>query len=339
MGMAALWVMAVFGAEVVLLPGSNLRFTAEQLKLPGKKGACLPLRPPGDSSAAEEGISKLVALNAYWNYSWRKDRHPGQPTNMEFIPMIWGSMKDREVFEKAIQTELAPQIGAGMARRLLGFNEPDHEKHANVPYMKAIEYWPILMELNVPLCSPSCANPEGVNDPSAQGVPGTWMRDFMKEADARKYRIDYIGVHWYGGSQPESFKLKMKRLYDIHGQRPLLITEFAPADWKTGGDASKNRLTPEAVLAFAKEVLPWLEAQDWIAGYAWFPYSMDRPQGFPSALFDMKGELTALGRYYASVTTGNPRGDQSIQPDEAESHLRQAIAAQERDKKRAGDQR
>ncbi len=64
-----------------------------------------------------------------------------------------------------------------------------------------------------------------------------------------------------------------------------------------------------------KEVLPWMEQQDWIAGYAWFPFSVDSPQGTSSALFDQNGKLTACGRYYTSVTPEHPYGDQSIKPD------------------------
>ena len=46
------------------------------------------------------------------------------------------------------------------------------------------------------------------------------------------------------------------------------MTEFAVADWKTGGDLAKHRYTPAQVLKFMKEGVPWMERQDWIAGYA-----------------------------------------------------------------------
>jgi O-glycosyl hydrolase len=141
------------------------------------------------------------------------------------------------------------------------------------------------------------------------------MRDFMREADRRCYRVDYIGVHWYGGTRAEHFKERMRQIYEMYGKRPLLITEFAPADWQTGGDIQKHRHTPAAVLKFMKEVLPWMERQDWVAGYAWFSFKIDSPQGTSSALFDNAGNLTACGRYYRSVTRENPQGDQTIEPD------------------------
>jgi hypothetical protein len=137
----------------------------------------------------------------------------------------------------------------------------------------------------------------------------------MTEADKRGYRVDYIGVHSYGGPNAADFKAKMKRIYEKYGKRPLLITEFAVADWKTGGDIKKNRHNPAAILAFMKEVLPWLEEQDWILGYAWFSFQPDSAPGAPSALFDNDGKLTACGRYYKSVTPQNPKGDQTITSD------------------------
>ena len=64
-----------------------------------------------------------------------------------------------------------------------------------------------------------------------------------------------------------------------------------------------------------KQALPWMEEQDCIAGYAWFPFDINCPVGNSSALFDKNGNLTACGRYYKSVTPENPSGDQTIQPD------------------------
>jgi hypothetical protein len=133
----------------------------------------------------------------------------------------------------------------------------------------------------------------------------------MHEVDQHGYRVDYIGTHWYGGTNVKAFQDKMRRIYEKYGKRPLLITEFAPADWKARS-TDANRHKPARVLTFMKEALPWLEKQDWIAGYAWFSFNIDSPQGTSSALFDKNGDLTPCGRYYASITTDNPDGDQSI---------------------------
>ena len=123
--------------------------------------------------------------------------------------------------------------------------------------------------------------------------------------------MDYIGVHWYGDTGAHSFKAKLASIYERYGRRPLLVSEFSPADWgaKTLADNNHSR---EDVLEFMKIVVPWMEQQEWIAGYAWFSFEYNQAVGTSSALFDRAGNLTPLGRFYASVTPENPSGDQSI---------------------------
>jgi len=287
----------------------------DQLRLPGKKGACFALRAPGHrlGGSWETNLPRIESLRPSWNYSWGSTRIEQQPADIEFVPMIWGGW-DKAKVEARLRNDVAPLIESGAVRRLLSFNEPDHKGQANMPYTAALEFWPAFEALGIPLCSPACANPEGIDDESVQGVSGTWMRDFIREADKRGYRVDYIGAHWYGGGSFENFKAKMWRIYEKYGRRPLLITEFAVADWKAKSPAA-NRHKPAKVLAFMKQALPWMEKQEWIAGYAWFIFNVDSPVGTSSALFDHEGNLTACGRYYRSVTPENPTGDQSIEPD------------------------
>ena len=289
---------------------AKARFSAGRLKLPGKKGICFSMRAAGEPGSAKENLPRLKKVHPYWSYSWGWDQVAGQPSEVEFVPMAWGAWST-DGLRKGLQSKVVSHIKSGKVKRFLGFNEPDKSDQANMSYKAALKYWPILESLNVPLCSPGCANPEGLNDGTVQGVRSTWMVDFMREADRLGYRVDYIGVHWYGGTDAADFKAKMRRIYEKYGRRPILITEFAPADWQAKTH-SQNRMKAPYVLAFMKEVLPWLEKQDWVAGYAWFSFEHNESFGHTSSLFDKNGDLTALGRYYQSVTTQNPDGDQSI---------------------------
>ena len=283
---------------------------SEKLKLPGKKGICFTLRKSGQRGSSEENLPKIKATQSYWNYSWGMERVDQQPAKMEFMPMAWGAW-GMDGFVQSVRKHIVPQIKSGTTKRVLGFNEPDKKEQANLPYKEALKYWPVLEELGVPLCSPACANPLSDVDESTQGVRGTWMRDFMCEADKRNYRIDYIGVHWYGSTSPRAFKERMVQVYEAYGRRPLLISEFAVADWgaKT---VDQNSHSPEEVLKFMKNVLPWMEKQNWIAGYSWFSFGMHEAVGTSSALFDKNGKLTTLGKFYSSVTNEDPLGDQLI---------------------------
>ena len=300
-------------------------FSDAELKLPGKKGACFTLREPDHRQGGtyEENLPKLEKLNPSWNYSWGTQYISKQTRfiDSEFIPMTW-SGRSIERLEHALKEEVKPMVRRKKVKRLLGFNEPDGKEQANMSVEQALAAWPSLEKLKIPLCSPSAIHPDR-----------EWMKNFMAGAEEKGYRVDYIGVHSYGGTSAENFKAKLKRTYEMYGGRPLLITEFAPADWNTKGDFSKNRMTTAKVLAFAKEVLPWMEEQDWIAGYAWFSFGIDSPVGYTSSLFYADGSLTALGRYYASITSKNPKGDQSIKPDDPQKHLEAALkAAKERKK-------
>jgi hypothetical protein len=262
----------------------------------------MTLRDEGRPGPWVENLPKVIALNPYWNYSWGSKRIAMQPDNIEFVPMIWGAWGS-EGLEQKITRDILPQIESGQAKRLLAFNEPDFEKQSNLAVDEAISYWPILEKTGLPLASPSVGH-----------ATRDWMVEFMQKTEESCLRMEYIGVHWYGQASAASFKNKMREAYDVYGSwRPLLITEFAIADW-TATTVEENRHSTAQVLAFMKNVLPWMqeEEQDRIAGYSRFPFNASAPVGTSSALFDDDGVLTALGRYYASVTTENPTGDQSI---------------------------
>ena len=91
---------------------------------------------------------------------------------------------------------------------------------------------------------------------------------------------------------------KLDRLYTKYN-RPIWITEFAPADWDAKS-VEENRHTEEDVLEFMRKVLPALEHLDYVIRYAWFSAKTTNRALGRSALFDEKNQLTALGRHYAS---------------------------------------
>jgi hypothetical protein len=289
----------------LILPtaAAGKKFSEQELKLPGKKGACFTLRQAGHKKrgTVAENMPKVEALHVSWNYSWGARHVDEQPKEIEFVPMIWGG-RDPDRVRDTIETDVMPEIQSGRVKRLLGFNEPDGKDQANMTVEQALAIWPVLEATGVPLASPGPVHADR-----------EWMTAFMEGVRQKDYRVDYIAVHSYGGGNAKHFKSRMRKIYEMYDQRPLLITEFAVADWKTGGDINKNRHSPAKVLTFMKEILPWMERQDWIEGYAWFSFDIDSPQGYSSALFDKDGNLTTLGRFYRSVTPDNPDGDQNIQ--------------------------
>ena len=172
------------------------------------------------------------------------------------------------------------------AAPLLGFNEPDGKEQANLSVEAALAAWPALMETGRRLGSPSAVHADKA-----------WMTQFMAEADRRKYRVDFITVHWYAEPKVSSLMAYLDKIYRIY-QKPLWVTEFAAADW--AATSPKNiRYTPEEVSRFMRELLPALERTPYIERFSWFSFRDDDKHGACSALFDAKGKLTELGRIYA----------------------------------------
>lgn len=243
-----------------------------------------PIRPRpkrGIGLAAKDPLwrKKLTAINATWFYSWGPKLPEGAPPEVEFVPMVFGRSTDAKLADAA---EAFKKQGS---RRLLGLNEPDGKDQGNVSVEAALELWPKLMALGLPLGSPACVHPDK-----------EWMKAFMHGVEARALRVDFVCVHSYGGLNADAL---MKRLEAVHNlyQRPIWITEFAVGDWQAKTRA-ENRHSPEKVEAFLRELLPRLDACEFVERYAWFPAKPDNAPLGSSALFNDDGSLTPLGEIY-----------------------------------------
>lgn len=167
---------------------------------------------------------------------------------------------------------------------LLTFNEPDGKDQANLPVDKALEAWPQEMGTGLKLGSPAGVHPDGA-----------WMKAFMQGVEAKKYRVDFITIHWYGGANPNDFLGMLQRVHELY-RRPLWVTEFCPADW-----SGKRGISPQQVADFMRVVLPEMNKRDYVERYAWFSASPDDAALGASALFAKDGSLTELGKLYASL--------------------------------------
>ncbi|MDF7825374.1 glycosyl hydrolase [Pontiellaceae bacterium B12227] len=220
---------------------------------------------------------KLDRLNAKWFYSWGEKAPEKIPPGIEFVPMKWGKW--------GCTAEKMSAIKAAGHKTLLGFNEPDQKKQANMSVEKAIELWPLLMDTGLRLGSPAGVHPDG-----------EWMEAFMAEVKKRGYRVDFITMHSYMGKHSKHFLSKVEKIHKLY-KKPIWITEFAVADWSASKD-KPNKFSPDDVLKFMEKTLPALEKMDQVERYAWF--SGENPPLKPSSLFEQDGTLSRLGRMYAS---------------------------------------
>lgn len=241
-----------------------------------KKGFCVTTRKKSNWQ------KKLELLDAKWFYSWGSGMPEGVPDGVEFVPMVWGKFQPER--NKAIPrlTELAKEK---KVKFLMGFNEPDQSDQSDMGVEQALDLWPKLEETGLPLCSPGCVHPDR-----------QWMKDFMKQADERKFRVDYVCVHSYAGPNAKALVQRLHKVHEMYG-RPIWITEFAVGDWqaKKAGD---NKHSPQRIAKFMRELLPMLEDLDFVHRYAWFSASPNSAALGTSALFNEDGTLTDLGKLY-----------------------------------------
>lgn len=238
-----------------------------------KKGFCI-------GTKSEAYVRALQQLRAKWFYSWNHQLPPNKPRGVDFVPMIWKYHGREEVVITAAKA--AREAGI---KELLGFNEPDQKKQANMTVEEALAAWPVLEKTGLRLGSPGCVHPDK-----------EWMKFFMKEAEARKLRVDFVCVHSYGGTDAGALVRRLEQIHQLY-RKPIWITEFAAGDWKAES-VSENRCKPDAVLRFMEQVLPRLDSLDFVERYAWFSAKPDNKALGTSALLDADGKLTRLGECY-----------------------------------------
>ncbi len=248
------------------------------------------LKPGGDAGSAKKGIglatnnpdwSRLLQqLRARWFYNWN-NRLPGKkPAGMDFVPMIW-TYKGKE---EAVKKSGKAAKDAGI-KELLGFNEPDQEKQADMTVEDALAAWPVLERTGLRLGSPGCVHPDK-----------EWMKAFMKGVETRKLRVDFVCVHSYGGTDTDALVRRLEQVHQLF-RKPIWITEFAVGDWKAE-TVAENRYKEDAILRFMEEVIPRLNRLDFLERYAWYSSKPDNKALGTSALFDAEGKLTRLGECY-----------------------------------------
>jgi hypothetical protein len=270
---------AWIGALGLLLQGLAPAFAAPQAAraLTAKKGV----------AAAKFGPGNVAAANASWYYNWRYSPNSGSvPAGTaapEYVPML---SKAADVTDQNVAALTAGRNN-GTYKYLLGFNEPDLASQANMTVAQAIGLWPKYMATGLALGSPAPTN------------PNAWFDDFLAQAQAKGYRVDFICLHYYRPPNSATAVADLKKwLTDAYAKykKPIWLTEFGAPDCKSLGWCGSNAaaLTQAQVDAFVGQVVAMLESLPFVERYAWF---VDRTQeGFElSFVFNADGSLSPTG--------------------------------------------
>ncbi|TRZ42850.1 glycosyl hydrolase [Robertkochia solimangrovi] len=227
--------------------------------------------------------TRLTASASHWYYSWTPRRDASIPENVQFVPMFWG----KEMTNTENVNYVRGLAEEGKVAYLMGFNEPDNAEQANMTVQRALDLWPLLEQVGVPLVSPCTVHFD--ND---------WMKEFMYRAEQLNYRIDYFAMHWYADIDPKFFINDVKRAYEMY-KKPIWITEFAVGDWDAT-NINNNKYSSSDILEFMEAVLPALDTMPYVERYAWFNSDPEDPNLGRSVLYDENEGLTILGEFYAT---------------------------------------
>lgn len=239
------------------------------------------------------GLSHIISWGATWDYKLQ-----GGPSldvwnaaGIEFYPMIWG--------DGTIAAAEANGMPEG-TRALLGFNEPNFPEQANLhPYWAAYHWKDVerIAELNniTTIVSPSM-NYHWSFDPI------DWLYQFFYHCEGCK--VDAIGLHVFS-CYANGLKYHLDR-YRVFG-KPMWVTEIACSD-----PHSPERLSAEGQMAYMKEAIPLLEADEDVAMYAWFSYFKDEwahpivdGENGDAGLIHPNGTLTNLGKLFETFAAGS----------------------------------
>ncbi|MGJ8657033.1 MAG: glycosyl hydrolase [Akkermansiaceae bacterium] len=246
-------------AGAVCLSGALSVMAADSEEYSEKKGFC-----GGNVKGHEE-------MNVAWFYTWFEggDRN----AKIEFVPMVKGKAKlGDNVFNQIRKKQ--------NVKYLLGYNEPERAKQGNISVEEGLKAWPKLVKLaeekGVPLGSPAVSSDKG-------GL--AWLDKFMKGAKKEKLKIDFLAVHWYGGTDVDQFEKYLDNLYDKY-RLPIWVTEF------NGWSGTEREMEEFAIKSFKM-----LEKHRKVERYAYF----SKKKGTAGSLWNADGTLSKIGLAYKEL--------------------------------------
>jgi hypothetical protein len=187
------------------------------------------------------------ASQCTWAYNWGSSSG-GLTGKFDYVPMLWGDAPEHsDHWDSDVNTAIA----AG-ATHVLAFNEPDHPEQANIGYEQAAASFKQYMsplQGRVKIGSPAVTN-------GAAPMGLAYLESFMGACS--DCPIDFVAVHWYDvASNTQYFKDHVTEAHQKTG-KPVWVTEFGASG------------SPDEIDAFLKDVMPWMDSQDFVERYAYF---------------------------------------------------------------------
>ncbi|CAK7217462.1 hypothetical protein SBRCBS47491_003174 [Sporothrix bragantina] len=202
-----------------------------------------------------------------WSYNWGQTADSSAPSDLEFVPMLWGP-----THADGWSANAAAAIANG-ASSLLSFNECDNVGQCNLDAASAaaahIQY------MN-PFSGQARISTPAITNSNVAGEGVDWLNAFV-EACNGECAYDFCAAHWYNGPDTDDFLNHLVAVHEACG-KPVWITEFAP----TGSD--------EEISAFLETVMT---AMDTDSTYSF----VERYSYFMAATGSLLSSTTSLSTY------------------------------------------
>ena len=226
---------------------------------------------PSKKGFVHKSMALIAALDVSWFWTWSAAPPPDAPPGLDFVPCKWSAGARSAI--------------AGRWPVVLGFNEPDCERQANVDARAAAASWQQLVARH----GARVGSPQTARNPLA---PGSWLRQFLQHGGS----FDILCVHRYAGPDAGKFLRWLDELF-AEFQRPIWVTEFAVARWRGGGGPHGL----ESVKQFMREACAGMDARPHVERYCWKTRGTDCGVMGTSALAHGDGSLTELGLLYKAL--------------------------------------
>ena len=234
----------------------------------------------------DAALCDLFIGDSEFSFAYNWDSNPGGlESGVMYVPLLWSTASGHTGDWNAN----AQQGIANGASVLFSFNEPDNTGQANMTPQQAASGWMEWMEPfagQASLCAPAVTNGVGTNSGGiAYGFD--WIDQFLSACT--DCTIDCINVHWYADARATAYFEQYIANATSYG-KPVYLTEFGALNpsgaFATGASAS----------GFLETVLPQLDSNSGVAGYAYYYVS-------PNYLVSGGGnEPSDYGYVYANYT-------------------------------------
>ncbi|SAM85417.1 uncharacterized protein UBRO_07381 [Ustilago bromivora] len=193
-----------------------------------------------------------------WFYSW--DSVPGwddAPVDkLMYCPMLWG-WKNAESFKKNINDNLNSKFN--QHKCAMAMNEVNQKGQSAMSPQDGCK---LIEEYLLPLKQKGwyLVGPSTTNAPDGK----VWYQNFKKACPDTFNKLDSIAIHYYGTSS-DDFKQYLQDWHQTFG-KDIWVTEVACQDFS----GKNNQCSKEESTAFANGIATFMNAQDWVKGFAPF---------------------------------------------------------------------